>query len=83
MDASTPPSQTPTLNPTATTLQGSASTSTGPWLPQTTHRIPLLVVELPQQGKILGCLGTTGRYTHHLETTSLRNLHSYESSKPS
>ena len=83
MDASTPPSQTLTLSPTAMTLRASAKTSTEPWLQRTTLRTPPLVHELPRQGEILGHLGTTGRQTHHLRTTRLRNLCSYESQKPS
>ena len=71
-DVSTPPSQSPTLNLIATTLQGNASTSTEPWLPRMTHRTTPQVLELPQLGKTPGHLGTTGRQTHHLRTTRPR-----------
>jgi len=47
-DASTPLGQTPTLSLIAMTLRGSASTSMGPWLPQTTRRTPPPVHKLPQ-----------------------------------
>ena len=61
MDVSTPPSQTPTLNLTAMTLRGSASMSTGPWLPPTTRRTPPPVLELPQEGKIPRHVGMMGK----------------------
>jgi len=38
MDASTLPSQTTTLSPTATTLLGNASASTERWKPPTKHK---------------------------------------------
>ena len=78
-DVSTPPSQTPTPNPTATTLQGNASTLVEPWLTKTTRWMPLSLHELSWQEKTPGRLGITGRRTHHLRTTRPRNLRSCES----
>ena len=83
MDASTPPSQTPTLSLTATTLLGNASTSTGRWKLPTRHRTPLQAVEPLQQGRTPGRLGMTARSTPLHKKTEPRNSCSYESSKQS
>ena len=53
--------------------------SMGLWLPRTTRRTPLLVLEPPQQGESPGHLGTKDRRTYPLRMTRLRNLRSYVS----
>ena len=67
----------------ATTVLGSASTSTEPWPPRTTRRMPLPVPELPPLEEIPGHLGTTGKRTLRLRMTRLLNLRSCENSRPS
>jgi len=81
VDVFTPPSQTPTPRPTVTTLLGNASISTGRWKPPTRHRTPLLAVELLQQEKTPGRLGTMVKSTPLHRKTEPRNLRSYESSR--
>ena len=83
MDASTPQSQILTQSPTATTLLGNASTSTGRWKPLTRHKTPLRAVEPLQQGRTPGRLGTMVRSTPLRKMTESCNLRNYESSKQS
>jgi len=83
VDASTPPSRTPTLRPIATTLLGNASISTGRWKPPTRHKMLLLAVEPPRHEKTPGRLGMTVKSTPLHKKTEPRKLRSYESSRQS
>ena len=75
-----PPSRTPTLSPTATTLLGNASISTGRWKLPTRHKTPLPTVEPLQQGRTPG---NDGQVNPLCKKKKPRNLRSYGSSKKS
>ena len=77
MDVSTPPSQTPAWNPTATTLLGSASISMERWKPLTRHKTSLRVGEPPQREKTPGLLGKMVKKTEPCK------LRSYDNSRQS
>ena len=83
MVVSMPPSRTPTLRPTATTLLGNVSISTEWWKPPMRHKTLLLADEPLQQGKTPGRPGTTVRSTPLHKKTEPHKLRSYESSRQS
>jgi len=81
VDVSTPPSQTLTLRPIATTLLGNASISMGRWKPPTRHKTQLWAVEPLQQGKTPGRLGNAVKLTPLHKKTEPCKLRSCESSR--